>query len=282
MLHLFFQYYKTYIESDVENMIKKIFVTVFLALSLLIISTTPVKADDLFKVAITGVTDSSNGATSNYLNYTDTSVNFITELYLPGDSMTYEINVKNSGNIDAILKSINVEKTYNQAISVEYTGIKEGDILKTGENLTFKVLVAYNKDVSVQPTNLTSEFKMSLNYEQNSNAPIIVPGTEDDDEVVDILGVKVPNTVAYISLYTIIVGLLLVIIAFVVLKRTVSEKEELARAKIISTEEFLDKINNPAEILETKQETTKIAPTNLDFLKPKSDEEIEILDLDEK
>ncbi len=245
-------------------MIKKIFTIVILTLFLMIISIVPVKASDLFKVAITGVTNTGDGATSNYLSYNDNSVTFITELYLPGDYITYEIKVKNLGSIEAKLSQIDIEKTDNPAIIFDYQGINEGDILKAGEEITFKVRVTYNNEITTQPTDLTSEFKITLNYEQNGDSGL-GDNTGDNGnsggigagDAFDILGVSVPNTVAYVSLYIIIIGLLLIIIAIIVLKRTVSNKKENVAMETTT-------ISNP--------------PLNKGILK-QTDKKIEVLDI---
>ena len=225
-LHLFYKYNNT-IESDVDNMTKKVFQFIFLTLCLMFIFLAPVSASNQFKVTITEVTNSGEGATSNYSSYTDNSVTFAADLYLPGDYITYKIKVKNQGNIDAILKKINVEKTDNPAILFDYKGINEGDILKKGDEVTFTVTASYNNNITTQPQDVSGKIKITLDYEQNGNFAIddSSVGGAGTGDTVDIFGVSVPNTVAYASIWGIIIGLLLIIIAIIVIKKTVFNKK---------------------------------------------------------
>ena len=263
---------------------RKIFTFVFLILCVFITSIVPVSASDSFKVTITGVTDSSNGEASSYSSHTDNSVTFIAGLKLPGDYINYDIKVKNSGSIEAILSKINIEKTDNPAIIFGYQGISEGDILKPGEEITFKVSVAYNSEITTQPDDLTGEIKITLNYEQNgdsgdnNNSGVIDPG-----DSFDILGVPVPNTVAYVSIYIIIIGLLLIIIAIIVLRKLVHNKKEMATTNgpLLEDNPLKDEtlLRENVEVLDlvSNNETAKRA---VEILHLDTNKNIEVLDLE--
>ena len=99
-------------------------------------------------------------------SHTDTTATFKTNLVSPGDSMQYTVTVENRGNIDAVLKTLSKTDSNNQAIIFEKTGIEQGDTLKAHESTTFNVTVTYNKDVTNQPSNLTSNLEITLNYVQ--------------------------------------------------------------------------------------------------------------------
>ena len=69
---------------------------------------------------------------------------FDVEFSAPGESMTYDVTVKNSGNIDAKVDDIDVvDYNTNKYIKYTMTGIKEGTIIRAGDSLTFKVKVEY-------------------------------------------------------------------------------------------------------------------------------------------
>ena len=50
-------------------------------------------------------------ATEVSSSYTNTTASFEADLYMPGDSIEYEVTVTNNGNIDAVLNDIKQTKT---------------------------------------------------------------------------------------------------------------------------------------------------------------------------
>ena len=99
-------------------------------------------------------------------SHTETTATFKTNLYLPGDSITYDVTVENQGSIDAVLKTIQKSDSNNNAIIFETSGIQEGEVLKASESTKFSVTVSYNASTTSQPSNITSDLEVTLNYEQ--------------------------------------------------------------------------------------------------------------------
>ena len=131
-----------------------------------------------WKVLITDIQSSvleGNATDAETPSHTDTTATFKTNLVSPGDSMQYTVTVENQGSIDAVLKTIQKSDSNNNAIIFEITGIEQGDTLKAHETTTFNVTVTYNRDVTTQPDNLTSDLTITLNYVQ--------AGTTDTGEV---------------------------------------------------------------------------------------------------
>ena len=108
-------------------------------------------------------------------SHTNTTATFKTKLYSPGDKMRYTVTVENRGSIDAVLKTIENTDSSNEAIIFTINGIEQGDTLKAKESKTFTVDVEYNSKVESQPSNLTSNLEVTLNYVQ--------AGTTDTGEV---------------------------------------------------------------------------------------------------
>lgn len=206
----------------------KLIIFTMLILSLFIaVPSASVKADDnLFDVAITGITSKEIiGSASNREepSFTDDSATFKTNLYLPGDEITYEVTVKNRGKIEAILNKISTTDTNNPAIQFSYSGIKEGDTLSPDAQTTFLVSVTYNKNVTTQPANLVSNLTIILDYEQNGEAPVVTP----PGGMIDLGGnVSVPATSAYASITVILLGLLCIIVSVIVTKRMTESKNK--------------------------------------------------------
>ena len=69
---------------------------------------------------------------------------FDVEFSAPGESMTYDVTVKNAGDVDAKVDDIDVVD-YNTNKYIKYTmsGIREGTKIRAGETLTFQVKVEY-------------------------------------------------------------------------------------------------------------------------------------------
>ena len=134
-----------------------------------------------WKVLITDIQSSVlNGTPENSEepSHTETTATFKTNLVSPGDSMQYTVTVENRGNIDAVLKTLSKTDSSNDAIIFEITGIEQGDTLKAHESTTFNVIVTYNRDVTNQPSNITSDLTITLDYVQ--------AGTTDEGEVLPV------------------------------------------------------------------------------------------------
>ena len=108
-------------------------------------------------------------------SHTNTTATFKTKLYSPGDKMRYTVTVENRGSIDAVLKTIENTDSSNEAIIFTINGLEQGDTLTAKESKTFTVDVEYNSKVESQPSNLTSNLEVTLNYVQ--------AGTTDTGEV---------------------------------------------------------------------------------------------------
>ncbi|MBR3199173.1 MAG: hypothetical protein IKG27_04075 [Bacilli bacterium] len=100
--------------------------------------------------------------------YTKTSATFKTTLVSPGDSMTYDVTVKNSGTVDAKVDKITLTDSNNPAIIFQTSGIAEGDVLTAGSSDVFTVIVSYNNAVTMQPSVLNASLTVKLDYVQNS------------------------------------------------------------------------------------------------------------------
>ena len=128
-------------------------------------------------------------------SHTETTATFKTSLVSPGDSMQYDITVENRGDIDAVLESIDVKTSENEAILFETSGIKRGDKLLPEESDVLTVVVTYNPEVTDQPDNLNSEVTVTLNYVQDDGT--ILP----EPEGASIGGISVPTVESGDGLY---------------------------------------------------------------------------------
>ncbi len=151
-----------------------------------------------FKVLITDIqskTLSGAATDAEAPSHTETTATFKTNLVSPGDSMQYDITVENQGNIDAVLESIDVNTSENEAILFETSGIKRGDKLLPEESDLLTVVVIYNPEITDQPENLNSEVTVTLNYVQDDGS--ILP----EPEGASIGGISVPTVESGDGLY---------------------------------------------------------------------------------
>ena len=83
--------------------------------------------DSTWKVEITNITQKeiNGGVTEKSKSYTATTANFDIGFTQPGDYVIYEIEVTNSGTIDAVISNINVVTDNNPAIIYTTSGLKK-------------------------------------------------------------------------------------------------------------------------------------------------------------
>ena len=133
-----------------------------------------------FKVLITDIQSRNvvgRAENAEEPSHTETTATFKTNLYLPEDSITYDVTVENQGSIDAVLKTIQKSDSNNNAIIFETSGIQEGEVLKASESTKFSVTVSYNASTTSQPSNITSDLEVTLNYEQATGEELQVGNT---------------------------------------------------------------------------------------------------------
>ena len=104
------------------------------------------------------------------------NANFEVDLYMPGDSVEYEVTVKNDGNIDATLRTIATNATNaNEDIRFTHT-IKQGEVLKKESETTFTFKIVFDERATTLPTNPDPiEVTMKLDYLQNTGNSLYVP-----------------------------------------------------------------------------------------------------------
>ena len=104
------------------------------------------------------------------------NANFEVDLYMPGDSVEYEVTVKNDGNIDATLRTIATNATNtNEDIRFTHT-IKQGEVLKKESETKFTFKIVFDERATTLPINSDPiEVTMKLDYLQNTGNSLYVP-----------------------------------------------------------------------------------------------------------
>jgi hypothetical protein len=109
------------------------------------------------------------GATNNTLpKIVGTTASFDVNLVSPGDSMTYNVVVSNTGTLDAVLDDIVVSNSGSPAIIYTVTGVAKGAVLLAGSTNTVTVKAEYDSSVTSQPTTTNKTLTVTLNYVQKT------------------------------------------------------------------------------------------------------------------
>lgn len=128
-----------------------------------------------WNVEFTNITEGTmlGATTKNTPSYTATSASFEVDLAYPGASANYDITVKNSGNIDAVLDSIVGVDNANSAepLDIQYTvtGVEVNDELLAGKTATVHVNVTWKADSTAIPELKTKTATITLNYVQKTS-----------------------------------------------------------------------------------------------------------------
>ena len=126
--------------------------------------------DSTWRVEITNVTQKElvGGVTEKSKSYTATTANFDIGFTQPGDYVIYDIEVTNSGTLDAVISNINVVTDNNPAIIYTTSGLKRGDkISKNGDKKNLTVKIEYDSNVTSQPVLDDNDIIIEMNYQQD-------------------------------------------------------------------------------------------------------------------
>lgn len=123
----------------------------------------------------------ASSKTARVIENNNLEAEFETDLAAPGDSVTYTIEVENSGTLPAKLDEITFNQTQqntetdegkdNRTIIYSYDGIAKGNVLEPNEIKEFTVKVEFNPTIKNNPAEAdkTSTLNMRLDYIQNIN-----------------------------------------------------------------------------------------------------------------
>ena len=142
-------------------------------------------------VEITSITlkSQTGRATEVSSSYTNTTASFEADLYMPGDSIEYEVTVTNNGNIDAVLNDIKQTKT-NQHKDIKFSNSLIGtEVLTAGSTMKFTMKVEFLESAEAIPDIEKTEYKIELVYIQYNGGEYTPPaqsiGTLSDKILAD-------------------------------------------------------------------------------------------------
>ena len=139
-----------------------------------------IKITDISEASRTGKADPGTPTIST----SGVSASFEANLWMPGDSITYNITVKNNGNIDAALKEL-VPSVENGVQQVKFSNnAVQGKVLRQSESYTFQVSVVFDEDATEIPQDSKTnppKYTISLTFVQYTGNSLYTPVNETTD-----------------------------------------------------------------------------------------------------
>ena len=101
-------------------------------------------------------------------SYTKTTASFHVNLSEPGDEISYNIDIKNSGTIDAKVSDITINPIteIDDPILFVFSGVEVGDELDAGKTTTVSVNIKYNPNYTGPKERVSEDFVVHINYVQ--------------------------------------------------------------------------------------------------------------------
>lgn len=138
-----------------------------LATTLTINGTAKVVGD--WNVKITDISVAGDGEDETAPSYTDTTATFSANLVKPGDARSYTVTIKNEGNIDAKLSSVNLTPGAAGCADIEYTLDEAPAVdstLAVGDSTTAKITATFKSDASEVSSECMKTVTGVFNYVQ--------------------------------------------------------------------------------------------------------------------
>ena len=139
-----------------------------------------IKITDISEASRTGKADPGTPTIST----NGVSASFEANLWMPGDSITYNITVKNNGNIDAALKEL-VPSVENGVQQVKFSNnAVQGKVLRQSESYTFQVSVVFDENATEIPQDSKTnppKYTISLTFVQYTGNSLYTPTNETTD-----------------------------------------------------------------------------------------------------
>ena len=113
-------------------------------------------------------------------SFTNTSATFEADLWLPGDSIEYEVTVENKGNVVAALQTV-TPSTVASDNSVKFTHTEIPQVLQPGDAKTFTMKVEFLESATSIPSNKDVKYTLDIVYVQNDGKSEVAKAAESSD-----------------------------------------------------------------------------------------------------
>lgn len=128
-----------------------------------------------WNVAITAIAATGQVGATDHVStptYTATSATFNVDLAYPGATSSYQVTIKNTGNISAKLSSITDLTSVNSSaptyLTYAVSGVAQNDVLAAGGTATATVTVTWAASATTNPSGASKAATITFNYVQNT------------------------------------------------------------------------------------------------------------------
>ena len=125
-------------------------------------SITDAKRKNIKITTITSIETIGNAEDTKSFISNENEVTMYPRLLEFGDTIIYTINIKNDGNIDEVLNSIEVEA--DDSIAYVIDNLSAGDIVTAGDSKIFTISLSLNEEYVGQVNDKLPEVKIKLNF----------------------------------------------------------------------------------------------------------------------
>ncbi|MDO4974999.1 MAG: InlB B-repeat-containing protein, partial [Alphaproteobacteria bacterium] len=129
---------------------------------------------DVEIIDVTSGTTTGNAENVYTPTWTSLTANMEANVYEKGDSVEYDVTIKNKGDLDAKIDDIvsNI-KSDNDAVRITYSGYAKGQVLPKNQQMVVKVKIEYNPEYEGELTeDVSSEVAITFNYTQATGGDV--------------------------------------------------------------------------------------------------------------
>lgn len=127
-----------------------------------------------WQVEIISITPTGQVGATDHVStpsFTATSATFNVDLAYPGATSSYQVAIKNKGNINAKLSTLSDLTAINSAapayLTYAVSGVAVNDVLAPGATVTATVTVTWASSANTNPAGASKAATISFNYIQN-------------------------------------------------------------------------------------------------------------------
>lgn len=122
-----------------------------------------------FKIQFDNVSVTDTNKATTALDTDQTTLNINTSLSYPGDSVTINFSMKNTGSLNASIDNITINNPNSDDFTVQINGLDtiEGTVLSVGNQITSSIVITW-KSTSTNQTPDTVPFSISIDYSQST------------------------------------------------------------------------------------------------------------------
>ena len=136
-----------------------------------VVSSFDVKFKDIYSTNIVG---QAKDLETPSLNSEKTIASFKAGLYAPGDSITYDVTIRNNGTLSAIIKLLNYTTTASENIDIVSSGVREGQVIHPNEEKHLYITVSFDEDFEGTDLEETVDIDISADFEQaTGDEPVV-------------------------------------------------------------------------------------------------------------